>query len=68
MERLERQAVRLMVFRMVVALTLFLSALGIQTTVGAEISIQPFFYFIAVVLAVIMMALGAANFAANYTN
>jgi len=50
MERLERQAVRLMVFRMVVALAFFLSALAIQTTVGAEISIQPFFYLIAFVL------------------
>jgi two-component system sensor histidine kinase PilS (NtrC family) len=51
MEPLEKQAVRLMVFRMVIALTFFLSALGIQATVGTELAIQPFFYFMAVVLA-----------------
>lgn len=51
MQGLEKQAVRLMVFRMVVALTFFLSAVGIQTTVGAEIAIQPFFYLVAFVLA-----------------
>lgn len=50
MQGLERQAVRLMVFRMAVALAFFLAALAIQTTVGAEIAIQPFFYLIAFVL------------------
>ncbi len=40
-----------MVFRMVIALTFFLSALGIQATVGTELAIQPFFYFMATVLA-----------------
>ncbi len=40
-----------MVFRMVIALTFFLSALGIQATVGTELAIQPFFYFMAMVLA-----------------
>ncbi len=52
MDRLEKQAVRLMVFRMVIALTFFLSALGIQTTVGAVLTVQPFYYLIALVLAV----------------
>ncbi len=51
MEPLERQAVRLMVYRMVVVLTFFLSALGIQVFLGSESGLQPFYYLIALVLA-----------------
>lgn len=51
MEPVERQAVRLMVYRMVVVLTFFLSALGIQVFLGSESGLQPFFYLIALVLA-----------------
>jgi two-component system, NtrC family, sensor histidine kinase PilS len=51
MENLERHAIRLMVYRMVVALTFFLSALGIQVAIGGEGSLKPFYYFNAAVLA-----------------
>jgi two-component system sensor histidine kinase PilS (NtrC family) len=51
MENLERHAIRLMVYRMVVALTFFLSALGIQVAIGGEGSLTPFYYFNAIVLA-----------------
>jgi two-component system sensor histidine kinase PilS (NtrC family) len=50
MEPLEKQAVRLMVFRTVIAFTFFLSALGIQAFAGAEFNLWPFFYFTAFVL------------------
>ncbi len=50
MEPLEKQAVRLMVFRTVIAFTFFLSALGIQAFAGAEFDLWPFFYFTAFVL------------------
>jgi two-component system sensor histidine kinase PilS (NtrC family) len=50
MEPLEKSAVRLMVYRMVVVLTFFLSALGIQAFLGGESSLQPFYYLIALVL------------------
>jgi two-component system sensor histidine kinase PilS (NtrC family) len=45
MEPLEKQAVRLMVFRTVIAFTFFLSALGIQAFAGSEFNLWPFFYF-----------------------
>lgn len=51
MENLERHAIRLMVYRMVVALTFFLSALGIQVAIGGESSLNPFYYFNAIILA-----------------
>jgi two-component system sensor histidine kinase PilS (NtrC family) len=51
MEPLERSAVRLMVYRMVVVFTFFLSALGVQVFIGGESSLQPFFYLIAIALA-----------------
>jgi two-component system, NtrC family, sensor histidine kinase PilS len=51
MEPLEKQAVRLMVFRTVIAFTFFLSALGIQAFAGSEFNLWPFFYFTAFVLA-----------------
>lgn len=51
MENFERHAIRLMVYRMVVALTFFLSALGIQVAIGGEGSLYPFYYFNAIVLA-----------------
>ncbi len=50
MEPLEKQAVRLMAVRTVVALTFFLSALGIQAFSGAEFNLWPFLYFTAFVL------------------
>ncbi len=50
MEPLAKQAVRLMVFRTVMAFTFFLSALGIQAFAGAEFNLWPFFYFTALVL------------------
>jgi two-component system sensor histidine kinase PilS (NtrC family) len=50
MEPLEKQAVRLMVFRTVIAFTFFLSALGIQAFAGSEFDLWPFFYFTALVL------------------
>ncbi|MGA9751201.1 MAG: ATP-binding protein [Acidobacteriota bacterium] len=51
MEALETSAVRLMVYRMVIILTFFLSALGIQAFLGAEAYLRPFYYIIAFVLA-----------------
>ncbi len=50
MEPLARQALRLMVYRMVVVLTFFLSALAIQVFLGGEPGLQPFYYLIAFVL------------------
>lgn len=50
MEPLEKQAVRLVVFRTVVAFTFFLSAVGIQAFAGSEFDLWPFFYFTAFVL------------------
>jgi two-component system, NtrC family, sensor histidine kinase PilS len=50
MEPLEKQAVRLMVFRMVVAFSFFLSYLGIQAFLGLEFYLKPFYYLIAFVL------------------
>jgi len=50
MEPLEKQAVRLIVFRTVIAFTFFLSALGIQAFAGSEFDLWPFFYFTALVL------------------
>lgn len=50
MEPLEKQAVRLMVFRMVVVFSFFLSYLGIQAFLGLEFYLKPFYYLIAFVL------------------
>jgi two-component system sensor histidine kinase PilS (NtrC family) len=50
MEPLEKQAVRLMVTRMVVAFSFFLSYLGIQAFLGLEFYLKPFYYLIAFVL------------------
>ena len=49
MEPLEKSALRLMVYRMVVVLTFFLCALGIQAFLGGESNLQPFYYLIALV-------------------
>lgn len=51
MEPLEKQSVRLMVYRMVVVLTFFVSALAVQAFVGGETTLKPFYYLIAFVLA-----------------
>lgn len=50
MEPLEKQAIRLVVFRTVIAFTFFLSAVGIQAFAGSEFDLWPFFYFTAFVL------------------
>jgi two-component system sensor histidine kinase PilS (NtrC family) len=50
MEPLEKQAVRLMVYRMVVVFTFFLSSLGVQAFLGLEFYLKPFYYIIALVL------------------
>lgn len=50
MEPLEKQAVRLMVFRMVVVLSFFLSSLGVQAFLGLEFYLKPFYYLIAFIL------------------
>ena len=50
MEPLEKQAVRLVVFRTVIAFTFFFSAVGIQAFAGSEFDLWPFFYFTALVL------------------
>lgn len=51
MEPLEKQALRVMVSRMVVVLTFFVSALAVQTFLGGETTLKPFYYLIAFVLA-----------------
>jgi len=51
MEPLEKSALRLMVYRMVVVLTFFVSALAVQAFVGGETTLKPFYYLIAFVLA-----------------
>ena len=50
MEPLEKQAVRLMVYRMVIVFTFFLSSLGVQAFLGLEFYLRPFYYIIALIL------------------
>jgi two-component system sensor histidine kinase PilS (NtrC family) len=50
MEPLEKLAVRMMVYRMVVVLTFFTATLGIQAFVGGEATLKPFYFLIALVL------------------
>jgi len=57
MEPLEHQAVRLMVYRMVVVFTFFLSALAVQAFVGGESFLRPFYYLIAFILALNLLHL-----------
>ena len=47
---LQSQALRLMAYRMVVILTIFLSTLGIQGFLGGTDYLKPFYYFIAFAL------------------